>query len=227
MDFDFCAALAWIGKLPLSEFISALIGAVVGGVLTMKATMMAHQLESKRISAEQNTILKNTLCLLKEELITAWKIYKEEYADELLALDDKTPYLNIFPIGANTFPIYDSAPSCLANAPPEITRDIIRIYMRIKGLITMVEVNNADFDKACEYGRNETERLRATIPQTAPIPNKEYVQLLQSSFENHRNVQASLLGMASTTEALKSLTKEIASTLESVTIKIDTYVSEN
>lgn len=102
MDFDFCNAIAWMSKLPISELISAMTGALVGGLLSMKATMMAHHLESKRLANEQKTILNNILCLLKEELTTAWEIYKYEYADDLLKLEDTIPYLHAFPIGANS-----------------------------------------------------------------------------------------------------------------------------
>ncbi|CAG8864025.1 hypothetical protein [Pseudomonas fluorescens] len=227
MDFDFRAALAWVGALPLSEFISALIGALVGGLLTMKATRIAHKLESERLIKEQKTVLNNTLCLLKEELSTAWEIYQLEYADDLLKLDDRTPYLESFPIGTNTFPIYDSAPSCLANAPPEITREIIRLYMRIKGLISMIEINNADVVLACEYGRSETEKLRATLSTKISEPTKEFFELLNSSYSTSVKRQAFLLGMGSNTEELKNLTKEIASNLESVITKIDDHISKN
>lgn len=227
MAVDFCVAHAWICALPLSEFFSALIGALVGGGLTMKATKMAHQLESKRLSNEQKTVLNNTLSLLKVELSTAWEIYKYEYADNLLKLADTEPYLNAFPIGENTFPIYDSAPSCLANAPPEITREIIKIYMRIKGLITMVQSNNADYLLACEYGRTETEKLRATITPTLLEPNEEFFKLLSSSYLQHMKVQACLLGMGNNTEGLKNITKEISSTLDSIILKIETHISKN
>lgn len=225
MDFDFCNAIAWISKLPISELISAMTGALVGGLLSMKATMMAHHLESKRLANEQKTILNNILCLLKEELTTAWEIYKYEYADDLLKLEDTIPYLHAFPIGANTFPIYDSAPSCLANAPPEITREIIKIYMRIKGLLTMIEINNSDYALACEHGRTEAEKVRAHLTEKIPEPNDEYFKLLNSTYLKRMTEQAFLLGMGSNTAGLKRITKEIAATLDSIILKINNHIS--
>lgn len=211
MDF-----LLWLSGF--KELWIALGGALVGGLFTMWATHLNQKGEYERaaqarrddqaqIKAERQMVLANTASLILVEITTAWNVFRDEYAAELRQLPDGDPFICTFPIGDNSFPIFDSAPSCLAQLPIEASQQIVRFYMRAKGLISMVNMNNIDTERAREYANVELQKRNSqkssikSANEHADASNTRYFQ------DAHR--MALLLGMGSTADGLKGLTKEI------------------
>lgn len=201
------------------ELWSALVGAVIGGMFTLWATRAAQKSESKRASSEREfrqrqleddrvVVLTNTVALIMVEISTAWDLYQAEYALDLMALPDGDPYLCVFPVGSNPFPVFDSAPACLTQLPSETSKQIVRFYMRAKGLISMIEMNNADTERAREYANLELQSRPYQMP-TVDMSEEQQVSALLAKYEEDARRMAFLIGMGTTADGLKGLTREI------------------
>lgn len=180
------------------EAVSAVVGAAIAGWFGFKATERAHAFALAKVAEEDARTTKQTLKLLMVEVTTALKIFDDEYAGDLEALSDGEPYIVQFPIGENTFAIYDAAPTCLANMSPEISSTLVRLYMRMKGIVAMIKANNEDTAQAHAAARMELLRMgNATLMETGVL----YEQLVRAAAEN--------LLMGSTADAMKELAVEV------------------
>ncbi len=206
------------GVAGLKELWSALSGALIGGLFTMWATHRTQKGDSDRAIRERRDIraqvederqltLANTAQLILVEVTTAWNVYRGEYAAELMQIPDGVPYLCVFPIGDNSFPIFDSAPGSLAQLTIATSQQIVRFYMRAKGLISMINMNNLDTERAREFANAE---LRKRSSQTESLAGFETeLAEISSRYAQDSHRMASLLGMGSTADGLKGLTNEI------------------
>lgn len=207
-----------------TEVFIALTAAYIGAKATSKATTKAHAYATEKSKNDELEKTRNTLKLIKVELTSAWEIYYLEYGLDLLQLPEGDPCVDIFPIGENPFPIYDSAPSCLANIDPSVSANIVRIYMRIKGLISMINLNNADCQNAFNAGRHATQELaNEAIAQGKKI-NKELTEKLDKYHDYYTYQEARKLRMGQTADAMKLLTIELKELLSKTEKDIDTFI---
>jgi hypothetical protein len=206
------------------EIISAFIGAIIGGYFTSRATSRAHKLERSRRIEEENTTTRNTLRLIQVELNTAWEIYNQEYVSELLALPPTTPHLFTLPIGDNPFPIFDSAPLHLAHVPPAISTKIVRIYMRIKGLVKMINTNNNECEIVAEHARTEWKKgFEHARSSQLPVPT-EIQNEINDIYDREMQIMARQLGMGGSADLLKIMTLELKDYVESISLDIDAFL---
>lgn len=199
------------------ELSIGLVGALIGGAFTWAAAIRSHNLEvaSKKKSDEQ--VLKHTLSLIRSELAVAWGIYKEEFANDLVELPYGRPYLTLFPVGANPFPIYDSAPPCLAELPPELAKAVVYFYVRAKGLIEMINVNNNAYLEASKYARESLIKKQAEVG---------IVSFNAAQFYADRQYEMGrLLDMGGMAESLKALTEILEFRLDFLQASIDEFIA--
>ncbi|MFJ3371003.1 hypothetical protein [Pseudomonas sp. NPDC086251] len=223
----FMAIFSTLSNLVSKEIFSAFLGAIIGGYFTSRATTKAHELNNDRQTEQEKTITNNTLRLIQVELNTAWELYNEEYVDTLLALPPGTPHLYTFPIGDNPFPIYDSSPPHLANVPSAISGKIVRIYMRTKGLIKMINENNRDCEIVFEYARNKwKEAFESVTASGRPVP-KEIQDIVDHIFDKESQNMSRQMGMGASAEGLKDLTRELRDSILTISKDIDSYLKEN
>ena len=204
-----------------TEVFVALIAAYIGAKATSKATTKAHEYSTKKTVDDELLKTRNTLQLIKVELTSAWDIYISEYGSDLLELSEGDACVDIFPIGENPFPIYDSAPSCLANIDPMISANIIRIYMRVKGLISMINLNNADCQTIYNAGRNATQELANKFVAEGKELNEELAKKLEEYHDYYAHQEAKKLRMDRTAYSMKLLTIELQSSLAIAVADID------
>ena len=209
--------LTWLANV--KELWIALGGAIVGGLFTMWATLVTQKGESKRtdkvrredqakLDNERQLVLANTATLILVEITTAWNVYRDEYADELKQLPDGAPYFCIFPIGDNSFPVFDSVPACLAQLPTEISQQIVRFYMRAKGLVSMINMNNIDTERAREYANAQLQKHHGETAAVS-MSETEKADEISTRYDQDATRMALLIGMDTTAEGLKGLTSEI------------------
>lgn len=180
------------------EAVSAVVGAGIAGWFGFQATKRAHAYALQKATTEEQKVTRNTLELLMVEISTALTIFEEEYASDLDQIPEGAPYICDFPIGENTFPIYDAAPSCMANFKPEVAAAIVRIYMRMKGMVAMIKMNNQETTQAHEAARMEMFKLSG-ISFTHS----------EGLYEQFVIAAANNLQMGSTADAMKALAVEI------------------
>ncbi|MBF4554840.1 hypothetical protein H7698_02055 [Pseudomonas sp. p50] len=192
--------------------------------LQINQTKDTYELETSRKEQEEQNLLINTLKLIKTELKVGWDIYESEYAVDLKKLQPGQPYLIIFPLGSNLFPIYDSAPAHLANAPIEISEEIVRIYMRVKGLVTMINNNNTKTAAVHARAMNVFQTLTDQARKEKVDFTQDFTNHLQSRYEWHRDWEARTLDMGGDAESMKLLTEEIEQLLDSINTKLTNHI---
>ena len=197
---------------------SGLVGALIGGAFTLKGTTKAHELALKKEQAADQEKMVTTLMLLRTEISTAWALFKYEYADELSKLPPEAPYLTIFPIGASPFPIFDSAPPALNLLPSGLAKDVVHFYMRAKGLIAMIEMNNRDYEQALRHARSLLlNNLEHAHQKNHELPNEQRDQI----FHGGVAFMAAHLGMGDTADGIRSLGQELEPIVQRITTSVD------
>lgn len=209
-------AYAWLKSLFDSNFFSALVGAGIGGYFTSKATIRAHRLEKSAADLEGLAETMRLLTLIQVELKSAWDIFNKEYAPGLLALPSGKPYITVWPIGEDSFVIYNSTPQCLANISPELAIQIVQAYMRIKGMVAMIEENNRYAEAASQSGLQRIDSMLATFFESGRELNEEDAARAQSFLEQYTEWQAIKIGMGQHADSLKLFTQELSKMLNLV-----------
>lgn len=210
-----------IEKSLSAEVFIALVAAYIGARATSKATTKAHNFSIEKSKTDNLENTRNTLKLIKVELTSAWDIYYSEYGSDLLQLPEGETCVDIFAIGDNPFPIYDSAHSCLANIDPEISANIVRIYMRVKGLVSMINLNNADCQTIYEAGKNATQELANKFIAEGKELNEELAKKLEEYHDYYAHQEAKKLRMDRTSYSMKLLTIELQDLLAIAEADID------
>lgn len=203
------------------SLVSGLVGAVVGGFFTLKGATNAHALAAKKEEATDRERMITTLMLLRIEISGSWDMFHEECGDELSGQPEGTPFLNILPIGANPFPIFDSGPAALNLLPRELAKDVVHFYMRAKGLIAAIEMNNRDYEQVLQY-------VRVQLLSHAERAHKEGRKLSDEAHDevsNHSQAfMAGQLGMGDTADSIRSLALELAPIVLRITKEVDELV---
>lgn len=212
-------------KIFSTEVAIAIVAAYIGARATSNATKKAHNYSIQKSKRDEIETTRNTLKLIKVELTSAWEIYFSEYGSDLLELPDGEPCTDIFPIGENPFPIYDSAPSCLANINPALSAKIVHSYMRVKGLIAMINFNNADCQIAFSAGRNAMQELANQAISERRKINEELTKKLDEYYDYYAIQEARKLRMHQTAHAMKQLTIELRDMLSMITKDIDCAIN--
>ncbi|WP_313650315.1 hypothetical protein [Pseudomonas soli] len=193
--------------------VTALLGALVGGWFTRGATLKAHDLNKRSARIESLTDTKNALTLLQVELRSAWGIYEKEYAPELLGLEDGYPFLVSWPIGENTFVIYESMPECLTQIAPSVAGAVVQMYMRVKGLVAMIEENNRYSEMASAAGLQRLETVLEDSMANGVIMDVEMAAKHNEFLNAWTEFQAVKIGMGNHADTMKELTREISESL--------------
>lgn len=197
---------------------SGLAGALIGGLFTLKGATNAHELALKKEEAADRERMITTLMLLRTEIASAWDLFKEECGDEVSEQAEGTPFLSVLPIGANPFPIFDSGPPALNLLPRELAKDLVHIYMRAKGLIALIEMNNRDYEQALQHARIRLlSHAERALKDGEVFSDEKHDEVFKDSVE----FMAGQLGMGDTADSIRSLTRELAPIVERITTKVD------
>ena len=205
-----------------NQAVVAFVSALLGGWFTSNATKKAHKFNEDKSKKELIENTRNSLKLIKVELLSAWTIFNQEYSPELMALPDGEPYICDFAIGDNPFPIFDSSPSCLANIDPETSEKIVRAYMRVKGLIAMIKHNNENSEVVALAGRV---KLDAVLNGNISLTEKS-IEEHQEYYDSYVHWEAKKIGMGEYANAMKLLTSELISLHESLFVDIENTIQE-
>ncbi|MFG0501330.1 hypothetical protein JNO42_08900 [Pseudomonas putida] len=191
-----------------------LLGAGIGGFCTLKGTEHAHRLALEKEAAADHEKMVTTLMLLRTEIATAWQIFWDEIGSEMVAQAADEPFLAIFPIGESPFPLFNSAPQALNLLPCELAQDIVRFYMRAKGLIAMIDMNNRDYEQALQHARS---LLDSHVAQGREMSQQQQQKL----FLDGVNYMAAILGMGDSAEGIRELARELDPIVKRITTAVN------
>lgn len=224
-----------ISKLPLALLSTAIpFGAIAASFHSTEQTgkqisnaKSAQAYEQQLQKYHESIAVINTINLIIIELGEAWDIYYREYALELIRVPEGEAYIATYALGDNLFPIFNSAPMLIANAPFDITSDIVRIHMRIKGLITTLNNNNRNSEivrqSAIRQADDEIADLRRCGITSESVLQSRWVEL----YSFYSKKEAHNLAMNHETASLKALTALIQKFIAELIPKIKEYVRTN
>ncbi|MBG6657354.1 hypothetical protein I5I82_08335 [Pseudomonas aeruginosa] len=219
----------FVGVLRSEAFftlLTALIGALVGGWFTRNATLKAHRLSTTSAQIENHTNTKNSLTLIKAELKAAWSIYNQEYVPDLLELPDGDPYLVAWAVGKDSFVIFDTMSQCLSEISTDVSEMVVTVYMRLKGVVAMVEQNNEYTGLASGVGITRHDEILAPFIGSGKEVSGEELKKHQEYLEKYIKWQAIRIGMGEHADALKKLTQELVVDVEAVFEGLDVEISK-
>ncbi|MBV4533281.1 hypothetical protein HU719_017955 [Pseudomonas sp. SWRI107] len=225
---EIVGALTEFRKILENPAVIGLGAAFIGGFFARHASIKAYELSEKRAKREALVSVRNSLLLISTEMGAAWGLYNMEYAASLLALPQGEPHMYRLDIGADTFTVYDTMASSLAEIDPTTAGSIVRTYMRMKGLVAMIETNNRYLDLVWGAGRKRLQEMTQLAVSVDATGNDH-------SFYHDQWVilEAKVLGMGSYADALKTLTAELSQTypvlmrdIESAITKMNQEISD-
>lgn len=219
----------FVGVLRSEAFFSlltALIGALVGGWFTRNATLKAHRLSTTSAQIENHTNTKNSLTLIKAEIKAAWSIYNQEYVRGLLNLPDGDPYLVAWAIGKDSFVIFDTMSQCLSEISTDVSGMVVTVYMRLKGVVAMVEQNNEYAGLASGVGVRRHDEILAPFIESGREMSGEELKKHQEYLEKYIKWQAIRIGMGEHADALKKLTQDLIVDVDAVFEGLDAEISK-
>jgi len=134
----------------LSSFITALIGAFVGGLFTLRG--VDREAKITRAEAEKNALDLQLSVLkgIKGEVSTLINLYDKRMKNHIDSIGPGKKLLIIFPIGDDNFTFYEQNAKIIAKLNDAARDSIINIYTYARSLIQSFKGNNqlvVDYEK--------------------------------------------------------------------------------
>lgn len=127
-------------------FVSALIGAVVGGFFTLKATDKAIREENAKETRQEEKEIQNLLDALGVELSALWSFHMRRIGARIEALPEGQPLEIYYPLTQDYFTIYNSNASAIGRIKDPLLRESIVItYNKCKKVVDGFKYNNELF----------------------------------------------------------------------------------
>ncbi|ECX5877043.1 hypothetical protein H0K60_004504 [Salmonella enterica] len=134
----------------LSSFITALIGAVIGGWFTLKG--VDREAKITRAVAEKDSLELQLSVLkgIKGEVITLINLYNKRMRNHIDSIDAGKMLLISFPVGDDNFTFYEQNANIIAKLNDAARDSITNIYTYARSLIQSFKGNNqlvVDYEK--------------------------------------------------------------------------------
>lgn len=114
-------------------FVSSAVGTLIGGVLTLIATYVAHRLQSATQKQNDADQLKGLLQAIHDEVETLWDGYVRSAGAQIEALGDVQPMLMYWPITQDYFTIYNTNAFCIGRIKDhDLRKAIVLTYARAR-----------------------------------------------------------------------------------------------
>ncbi|MCS1373021.1 hypothetical protein [Serratia marcescens] len=151
MDF-FIGVSGFLNSIPqwLSSFITALIGAFIGGYFTLKGVERGAKIT--RAEAEKNSLELQLSVLkgIKGEISTLMNLYDKRMKNHIDNIEPEKALIIQFPVGDDNFTFYEQNAKIIAKLNDAARDSIINIYTYARSLIQSFKGNNQlviDYEK--------------------------------------------------------------------------------
>ncbi|HHU0742608.1 TPA: hypothetical protein ACT915_000127 [Serratia marcescens] len=151
MDF-FIGVSGFLNSIPqwLSSFITALIGAFIGGYFTLKGVERGAKIT--RAEAEKNSLELQLSVLkgIKGEISTLMNLYDKRMKNHIDNIEPENALIIQFPVGDDNFTFYEQNAKVIAKLNDAARDSIINIYTYARSLIQSFKGNNQlviDYEK--------------------------------------------------------------------------------
>lgn len=176
----------------LSSFITALIGAVVGGLFTLKG--VDREAKITRAEAEKDSLELQLSVLkgIKGEISTVINLYNKRMRNHIDSIGPRKMLLIKFPVGDDNFTFYEQNAKNIAKLNDAARDSIINIYTYARSLIQSFKGNNeliVDYEKIFfdMADNNKNKDMYETLYATKIDVMVDYAQGLKSIDAELRN----------------------------------------
>jgi hypothetical protein len=179
-------------------FITALIGAFVGGLFTLKGVEKEAEITKQKTSKETLELQLSVLKGIKCEITILFSLYNQRMRSALDNLKSDEPFLYIFPVGDDNFTFYENNANEVAKLSDDSRESIISIYIYARSLIETYKANNKFVDEyltaMIEIKKNDNDRfyveifnqkrqLLATYAQSIKKIDAEVTEVIKKGFD--------------------------------------------
>lgn len=129
--------------MDLDILISTGVGALVGSVLTLVATLISHYLQCSNQKKKENALIHGFLQSIHAEIETLWDVYQDGMGNHIEVLEDGQPLNYYYPITQEYFAVYATNAILIGKVKDhDLRKNIISTYTKAKGLIDSYRMNN-------------------------------------------------------------------------------------
>jgi hypothetical protein len=124
-------------------FSSAIIGAIIGGYFTLKATKDSFKNQKEELIENEKRLIKSILHSIHDEIETIYEHYQETMGSRLESLNHGEPLLCYYPLVSDFFTVYNTNGIFLGRINDnDLRKKIIQTYTLAKGMVDSFRLNN-------------------------------------------------------------------------------------
>ena len=149
------------------SFGSAIIGAIVGGLITgyfaLEATKRSYKNQKLQAEEKESNLIKSLLQAIHDEIETVYERYQDTMGATLESIGDDEPLLFYYPLASDYFSVYNGNTFLIGRIQDnDLRKQIIRTYTLSKGMADGFLMNN-DLVRKYEYANKIFEETRQEI----------------------------------------------------------------
>jgi hypothetical protein len=136
------------GNIDINNLLSGLIGAVIGGVISLGGVWWAEKRNCAAALLAEAKIESGLLQALHDELEAIFERLEQNLGPHITALPEGSPLLVVFPIINEYFTVYNANAFLIGRIKNNSLRKaLVRIYVSGKALVDSFRLNNAMVDR--------------------------------------------------------------------------------
>lgn len=175
-----------------SDFISALVGAIVGGLITgffsLKTTKQALENQKQQSSDNEKTIINSLLQAIHDEIETVYDRYQETMGARLESLGENQPLNFYYPLVSDFFSVYNGNTFLIGRIQNnDLRKQIIKTYTLSKGIVDSFRLNN-DLVHKFEHANKLYEESKQEVHKQHAIAHYNSLITYASSLKESHNV---------------------------------------
>ena len=147
---------------------------------------------------------------------------RPEYGKEILSEEHGVPHIAVLPMGEENFVVYESLLTEVSLIDSSVAEKIVRIYSRARGLVENIKYNNSEAEQCLKAASDYIEKVDLDLRSLAGRGAAEDVK--QEFYSNKAYEVAKIIGMGSTSQAVRELAGEIKIMLEDLIPAIEGVV---
>lgn len=192
------------GRNMSSELQAALIGALIGGLLSLLAIMFSHYLQSKAAEKAEENLINGFIWSIHTEILAAYNRYMATLGAHVEGSQENTPLFFHYLIQEDYFTIFNNNSELIGRIKdPSLRIEIIDFYTLAKGMVDTFR-QNTDFTKRFEEFRNNPQLQPQDVYEANSI---NYYRQLSTYGDSIRNGHQTFKGEA--VKLISRIEKEI------------------
>ena len=188
-------------SVELATFLSAISGAIIGGLITgyfaIKSTQNSFDHQMKQSDASEENLIKGVLQAIHDEIETVNDQYQDTMGARLDSLPDGEALAFYYPLVSDFFAVYNGNCFLIGRIPNnDLRKQIIKTYTLAKGMVDSFRLNNELVGKF-EHSHNIYEETQEEIHRKHAVAHHEslveYAKVLKASHKILKSEISNLL----------------------------------